>query len=216
MFAVGALIEKGIIEKVVEDIETNSLLVTFGVSICIVNISDLDVDHRLQGHPLPLGLLVLRLAGLSKTPLGGRGLRPRADGARLLFSQILPPRQGHPRHGGQPRSSGHLRHLRQAHLLRHLRAGERDGRGRGRAGEHHVRHLPRDGRIVPHALVHRHRARGDGPCRGRRAGGDDPGTRGGHRQPLSQRRGRGSHLVRHFTAHPHLSPFRPPGPAGMD
>ncbi len=39
MFAVGALLEKGIIERVVEDIETNSLLVTFGISICIVNIA---------------------------------------------------------------------------------------------------------------------------------------------------------------------------------
>ena len=38
MFAVGALIEKGIVDKIVEDIETNSLLVTFGISICIVNI----------------------------------------------------------------------------------------------------------------------------------------------------------------------------------
>ncbi len=39
MFCVGALLEKGIVEKVVEDIETNSLLVTFGVSICIINIA---------------------------------------------------------------------------------------------------------------------------------------------------------------------------------
>ncbi|HBK80027.1 MAG TPA: branched-chain amino acid ABC transporter permease [Nitrospinae bacterium] len=39
MFVLGTLIEKFTIERIVEDIETNSLLLTFGISICIMNLA---------------------------------------------------------------------------------------------------------------------------------------------------------------------------------
>lgn len=39
MFALGALLERFILERVVKDIETTSLLVTFGISVCITNLA---------------------------------------------------------------------------------------------------------------------------------------------------------------------------------
>ncbi|MEE9276697.1 MAG: branched-chain amino acid ABC transporter permease, partial [bacterium] len=39
MFVLGALMEKVVLERIVEDIETTSLLVTFGISICIINVA---------------------------------------------------------------------------------------------------------------------------------------------------------------------------------
>ena len=105
MFCVGALLEKGIVEKVVEDIETNSLLVTFGVSICIINIAIWLWTTDFKAIPYLSGSWLYGSLVFSQTARGGGGLRTLPERARLLLSQVLPHGQGHPRYGRRARTS---------------------------------------------------------------------------------------------------------------
>ena len=82
MFALGALLEKCIIERIVENIETTSLLVTFGISVCIVNLAlwlwtaDFKAIPYLTGSWLAGGLV------FPKSRMVGAGLA-------LLFTVIV-------------------------------------------------------------------------------------------------------------------------------
>jgi hypothetical protein len=168
------VLQRFLVRRVVDAPELSSLLLTFGISIALVNLARRHLrparggvpDHR-RGRPLRCQAGCARFAIAIKAP-----------------SVPQPPRQGDPRGVPEPRGRPGVRHRRAAHPPDHLRA-RLGARRRGRlAGRGHGGDPARDGPGLHLQVVPGHRAGRRRQLPGRAAGRPAPGARGAARVAL--------------------------------
>ena len=134
LFVVGLLLQRTLVFRVVDAPELSSLLLTFGISIALVNLAQLAFTSDLRAVEYLTGSWLIGPFALSKSRViafvfAAAPSRPLA----FLFLQRDAARQGDPRHLAEPRGGDGVRDRRAAHPPAHLRSGQRAGRRRRRA-----------------------------------------------------------------------------------
>ena len=131
LFVVGLLLQRSLVRRVVDAPELSSLLLTFGVSIALVNLAQLAFTSDLRSVEYLTGSFVVGPFALSKPRAHRLRLRDRrSPRGAFVLPQFDAPGQGHPRRLPEPRGGPGVRHQRAAHPPARLRPG----RGAGRRG----------------------------------------------------------------------------------
>src|SRR5712692_2467179 len=158
LFLIGMLLERTLVFRVVDAPELSSLLLTFGISIAVVNLAQLAFTSDLRRR-VPDRLLRRRAVRAVEVAPRGLRLRRRHHGRRVRLPSQHEARQGHPGHLAEPGRGDGVWDQRGAHPPHHLRVRRGAGRGRGYAHRRDRGYPAGDGPDLDLQVLPRHRSR---------------------------------------------------------